>query len=134
MKRLRMPYSKLKQIVVDCDSNQLTAEMCTSLIGMAPTADEVALVKDYDGDVSNLMETEQFFLEVSSVPRMVERLKCLSTTFTFHESLEQVLGKQELVVKASALLKNNNKFRTVVSIVLALGNYLNGGTRKGQWW
>ena len=55
LKRLRMPYSKLKQIVVECDSNQLTAEMCTSLIGMAPTADEVALVKDYDGDVSGIV-------------------------------------------------------------------------------
>jgi diaphanous 1 len=131
LKRFRMPFSKLKDIIVQCDSNQLTAEMCSSLLRIVPTTEEVALVKDYEGSPSDLMETEQFFLEVGNVPRISQRLNCVLTTFTFSDNLEAVRTKQKEVQAALSALQNSEHFRNVVTVVLAIGNYLNGGTKKG---
>ena len=77
------------------------------------------------------METEQFFWEVSPVPRMSERLKCVLTTFTFNEAIGIVREKQKIVQNAISIIKTSSKFTSVITIVLALGNYLNGGTKKG---
>jgi diaphanous 1 len=131
LKRFRMPFAQLKKIIVECDSNQLTAEMCSSLIRVVPTKDEVSLVNDYDGDVHDLMETELFFREVGDVPRLSERLKCVLTTFTFADALKVVREKRSIVHNAIETIKTSTKFTQVVTIVLALGNYLNGGTKKG---
>ena len=53
------------------------------------------------------------------------------TTFTFTDSLEEVRESQRNVQAALVALQKSNHFRSVVTIVLAIGNYLNGSTKKG---
>ena len=53
------------------------------------------------------------------------------TTFTFQAALDVQVVKLEKLKKGTADLKASTKLKRVVEVVLKLGNYLNGGTRRG---
>ena len=129
--RFRMPYSQIREIIVSMDSTQLTAERTRALIKIVPNKEECETVSSYDGDTSLLMETEKFFSAVLDIPRLAQRLTCVATTHGFEEQMQLVTKKQQAMKAACVQLENSKKLRKVVSVVLAMGNYLNGSTNRG---
>jgi hypothetical protein len=129
--RFRMPYSQIREIIVSMDSMQLTAERTRALIKIVPNKEESETVSSYDGDKSLLMETEKFFLAVLDIPRLAQRLTSVATIHGFDEQMQLVTKKQQAMKAACTQLEKSNKLRKVVSVVLAMGNYLNGSTTRG---
>jgi diaphanous 1 len=129
--RFRMPYDQIRTAIAECDTTIITQDRTQALIKLVPTSEEMSMVKDYDGDKSLLMETEKFFMAVGTIPRLKFRLKAMFTTFTFQNALDVQIVKLEKLKKGTAALTNSKKIQRVVEVVLKLGNYLNGGTRRG---
>ncbi|ETV79003.1 hypothetical protein, variant 1 [Aphanomyces astaci] len=131
LSRFRMAPKDIKAAIVALDDNVLTLERIQSLAAMVPTADEVDLVKGYEGDVALLGETEKFFLAISDLPRLAQRLKAMESTWTFGQRFDEVKGKLKLLDQAYGDLKRSTKLLSLLQVVLAVGNYLNGGTPRG---
>lgn len=71
---MRLPNEKIKNAILLMDEKALNGEMIAALKDIAPTADEMTSVMEYEGDVDNLGPTEQFYRAISSIPRFDERM------------------------------------------------------------
>ncbi|KAF0720482.1 Aste57867_275 [Aphanomyces stellatus] len=134
LSRFRMTPKDIKQAIVKLDDAVLTMERVQILETMVPTSDELDLVKGYDGDVTLLGETEKFFLALVDVPRLAPRLKAVTTMNTYLPRHDEIRGKVKVLEKALAELRQSTHVVALLEVVLAVGNYLNGGTARGGIW
>ncbi|GAA6093698.1 formin-2, partial [Tachysurus ichikawai] len=74
-----------------------------------------------------------FLLQLSEVPQFSERVFCILVQSTFTESISSVQRKISLLQRVCTALRWSKGVMQVLGLVLALGNYMNGGNRsRGQ--
>ncbi|KAF0720481.1 Aste57867_274 [Aphanomyces stellatus] len=134
LSRFRMTPKDIKDAIVHLDDKVLTLDRIQSLEAMVPTAEELDLVKGYDGAVALLGETEKFFLAILDLPRLAQRLRAMHSTMTFATRYEDVKAKLKTLEQAYGDLKGSDKLVSVLEVVLVVGNYMNGGTARGGAW
>ncbi|KAH0516805.1 Formin-2, partial [Microtus ochrogaster] len=82
-------------------------------------------------NAKSLDKPEQFLYELSLIPNFSERVFCILFQSTFSESICSISRKLELLQKLHQ--KNGPGVMQVLGLVLALGNYVNGGNKtQGQ--
>ncbi|OQR96906.1 formin-homology 2 domain-containing protein [Thraustotheca clavata] len=144
--RFRMTPNDIKKAILALDFSVLSPEryeilnllfcLCwvysvAILEGVLPTPDEIELIKGYDSDVSVLGETEKLFLALIDIPRLNQRLQSLTTSFTFPQRYDDIKVKLKVLEKAHASLTGSDALVQILRVILAVGNYLNGGTCRG---
>jgi cytokinesis protein len=99
---------------------------------VVPTADELEKVRSYSGDVSLLSEADQFHLEMNELcDDLAARLEAWEFVNHFDEISGTLRADTETVIAAAdELTSRGNSFHDVLSIILALGNFLNGSRRQ----
>lgn len=128
---------KVKNALLAVDDPLMTNKMVMVLLSCVPTEDEVQILKKFTaegGDVSKLEKEEKFLLEMIQVPRMSERLHCMKTRYTLDENLEAIAEFIWKLRQAVTEIEENPKLRRILEIILAIGNYANGGTARGGAW
>ncbi|KAE8601976.1 hypothetical protein XENTR_v10013851 [Xenopus tropicalis] len=79
-----------------------------------------------------LDKPEQFLYELTTIPNFTERVFCILSHSTISESTSSLRRKLELLQKVCETLREGPVLR-VLGLVLAFGNYMNGGNRtRGQ--
>jgi hypothetical protein len=111
----------------------LDADTLQMLLNIAPTPEEVELVKGFaaEGDRRLLANAEQFFLALAPIPRIQQRLKLALFRLQFDPlaaGLEEALAVVEAALRE---LKGSKGLLTVLEVILALGNYMNAEGAKG---
>ncbi|OQR84599.1 formin-homology 2 domain-containing protein [Achlya hypogyna] len=129
--RFRLPYAEIKRAVLEIDRDVLTTEKISALIQFAPEGEELETVKSYTGERKLLGDAEQYFLEISTVPRYATRLQAVLATWQFDANVEEQRRLIESVTATCAALKANAAIPEILKLVLALGNTLNEGTPRG---
>ncbi|KDO28723.1 hypothetical protein SPRG_05684 [Saprolegnia parasitica CBS 223.65] len=129
--RFRLPYPEIKRAVLEIDRDVLTTEKIAALIQFAPEGEELETVKAYTGEVKLLGDAEQYYLEISTVPRYATRLQAVLATWQFDANVEEQRRLIESVNATCAALKANEAIPEILKLVLALGNTLNEGTPRG---
>ena len=81
--------------------------------------------------MAKLGKVENFFLVVSTIPRLRQRLESLHVTHVFEEHKGDVEAKLAVVGNACTQVSSSAGLVRVLEIVLQVGNYINGGTRRG---
>ncbi|RHY27144.1 hypothetical protein DYB32_007549, partial [Aphanomyces invadans] len=122
LSRFRMAPKDIKAAIVALDDKLLTLERYRCFVDRT---------LGYEGDVAVLGETEKFFLAISDLPRLSNRLKAMEATLTFGQRYDDVKGKLKLLEQAYVDLKGSTKLLSLLEVVLAVGNYLNRGTSRG---
>ncbi|ETV96975.1 hypothetical protein, variant [Aphanomyces invadans] len=134
LSRFRMTPLALKQAILTLDDSVLTFERVQILESLVPTPEEVELVKGYEGDPAILGDTEKFFVAVLDIPRLAQRLRAVHTTWIHRSREDDVRAKAMVLEKAVSELTSSHHTVAVLEIILAVGNYLNGGTSRGGVW
>ena len=132
--KFRMPYPDIKRLVLTLDETQLTLDRCKSLIDNSPTAEEVDMVKSYEGDKAMLGNVEQFFLEMCSIPRLSFRLEAVAASLTFETARDDVAVKLRLVREGLNTVLASTTLPSLLEYVLAIGNHMNGESNRGGAW
>ncbi|RHY27146.1 hypothetical protein DYB32_007548 [Aphanomyces invadans] len=88
----------------------------------------------YEGDPAILGDTEKFFVAVLDIPRLAQRLRAVHTTWIHRSREDDVRAKAMVLEKAVSELTSSHHTVAVLEIILAVGNYLNGGTSRGGVW
>ena len=130
--RIKLNNSQIRTAMLSMDETVLTRDKIDKLINFVPTPAEAHSLKGYE-DEENLGKAETFFKIVKTVDNnLKERLELWSFKIKFDELLA---GEKEKIValsKAGECLENSKNFKIILSAILSIGNYMNGGTKKGQ--
>lgn len=137
------------------DLKQLSLENVEILQKMTPTEQEIKNYREYVAekkDVNVLTEEDKFMMDLTKVERIGSKLAIMNYMGNFFDSLHlinpvsifvvfevqsyrfsyiQKFRFQQIaaVLNASKSVKQSKKFRSVLEIVLAFGNYLNSSKR-----
>ncbi|GLE01150.1 hypothetical protein PINS_up009980 [Pythium insidiosum] len=129
--RFRMSATEIKNAIFALNPEILTSEVLNVLISISPTSEEQDLLKNYDGDEKLLGNVEKFFLELLTIPRYTQRIKCIRYKFQFETRILESQAQLDTLQAAIDQVSDSDKFRRVLEHILAIGNYLNGSTPRG---
>ena len=120
----------LRAALLAMDSAALGPARCEVLLSVAPTAEEVELLRSYDGDVGMLGMTERYFLELASVPKLMPRLRVCVGRKQLPAQAEERLASLHTLQQGLGQLRDSAALHAVLGSLLALGNALNAGTAR----
>eukprot|EP00644_Phytophthora_capsici_P014633 jgi/Phyca11/573652/estExt2_Genewise1.C_PHYCAscaffold_540263 len=125
--RVKLSYTEIAEAVMKFDPNGLTIEQLIGINEFLPTSEEVALVSGYTGDIGMLGEAEKFILEISKVKRYASRMEGLVFKLSFTPRSAELAASLAHLQKAGEEVKGSRLLKTLLAMVLKLGNTLNGG-------
>lgn len=129
--RLKMSTEVLKQAIFRVDDTILNHDMIRILFENAPTAEEVEIVKGFDGNIELLGDVDRFFKELSTIPNLQTRLKCIHIRSTLEAELEEIHQTFDAFYLALKKCCESKQFYSLMELILAIGNYMNGTSARG---
>jgi len=127
-----MSYEDIKRSILHCDESVLSDSVLQQLIQYIPTPEQLKKLEEYKDQYENLAEAEQFSVTLSSIKRLVPRLKSISFKQHYSEMVQDI--KPDIVAATAACeeMRDSKKFAKLLELVLLVGNYLNSGTKNAQ--
>ncbi|KAJ7407269.1 formin-2-like protein [Willisornis vidua] len=139
MSSLHLDMRDIQHAVVNLDNSVVDLETLQALYENRAQSDELEKIEKHSKaskekeNAKSLDKPEQFLYELSLIPNFSERVFCILFQSTFSESICSIRRKLELLQKLCETLKNEPGVMRVLGLVLAFGNYMNGGNRtRGQ--
>ena len=120
---------------LEIDEDVISSEDVRTLLSLVPTPDEEKLLKEFNGDRSNLGSAETYFLEIMRLPRYKQRINCYLYKLKFDEIYYEAKDDFTLLKRGCQELLESRKFKKLLEIILALGNFMNEGeiTDPHKW-
>ncbi|CAM9121700.1 unnamed protein product, partial [Choristocarpus tenellus] len=131
-KRFRMEPQELCDKVLGMDLKELDSDKLAALCAIAPTLDQLSTLKGFQGELSDLDDVQQFMVLTARMPRYKNRLDCLTFMQSCEGSASLIDEKLILVQEAIMGVGESPKLKRIIEVVLAIGNFLNEGTRNGD--
>lgn len=130
---LHVDFAEIEHAIYHCDTSVVSLEALQHIMEIKATPEELAMIKDAaQGDIP-LDAPEQFLLKISEISSSAERISCIVFQAEFEEGCIQISRKLQIVKHLSEFLTENEDVKLLFSIILTLGNYMNGGNRsRGQ--
>ncbi|XP_068252024.1 formin-2 [Nyctibius grandis] len=139
MSSLHLDMRDIQHAVVNLDNSVVDLETLQALYENRAQSDELEKIEKHSKaskekeNAKSLDKPEQFLYELSLIPNFSERVFCILFQSTFSESICSIHRKLELLQKLCETLKTGSGVMQVLGLVLAFGNYMNGGNRtRGQ--
>nr|XP_011727757.1 formin-2 isoform X1 [Macaca nemestrina] len=139
MSSLHLDMKDIQHAVVNLDNSVVDLETLQALYENRAQSDELEKIEKHGRsskdkeNAKSLDKPEQFLYELSLIPNFSERVFCILFQSTFSESICSIHRKLELLQKLCETLKNGPGVMQVLGLVLAFGNYMNGGNKtRGQ--
>eukprot|EP00808_Paulinella_micropora_P021043 g634.t1 len=132
--RFRLSNEHIRDMILGMELEEkdgLDSERLTQLLTIVPTQEEVKTVQDYAGDQEQLGTTERFVLAMSAIPRLKERLELSLFKQEWTTNADRAAKSIEGVEAALEALRDAEQLKRLFTIILAFGNYMNGGNPKG---
>lgn len=130
--RVKKSPDDMVAMILTLDPSVLSLELTEILLTLAPTPEESTLLKNHPNP-SLLGKAEQILLALGTIPRLKERLECHRVTFHWNKSCDTLTGNLHLLSKTCHELSSQESIRQlqiVMSVIVAIGNFLNGGTNR----
>ncbi|CAB4016569.1 Hypothetical predicted protein [Paramuricea clavata] len=116
---------------IDENDGGLPLEIVISLKRFQPSTEETEMYKNYKGAKEDLPKTDHFMIKLCEIPDLNARLDLLLFILEFPLQYEELFPAVSSVLQTCTEIIHSKKFQTVMEYVLAIGNYLNGGTSRG---
>ena len=129
--RLRMGVKTIKRAILEVDDEVLTLDDLVTLSRLIPSGDEVERLKAFDGNVEKLAKPDQYFREISTIPRLQGRFEAMVFRRRYVMILAEIMPDLGVLRSATLELRGSERLRAVLGVVLAVGNAMNGGTFRG---
>lgn len=133
--KLRMDPQAICRLIIDLNADQLTSDITETLTPLVPTAEETALIRSYDGQLKDLDAPGKLFKALVDIPRLEQRLKMHSIMLSWEDDADTFAEELDIVTNAVVEFKFpqcEESLSHMLSLILAIGNYLNGNTARGQ--
>ncbi|XP_076360922.1 formin-like protein isoform X2 [Tachypleus tridentatus] len=131
-RKLELSCEVVVRAINALDLKTLTQEYVEILLRMVPNEKEVKAYREYEKQkkpVDDLTDEDKFLLSLSKVERLSQKLNIMSYIASFDENIQLIMPQVHSIITASRSIKNSNKIRKLLEIILAFGNYMNGERR-----
>ncbi|MED6237389.1 Formin-2, partial [Ataeniobius toweri] len=84
-------------------------------------------------NAKHLDKPEQFLYQLSLIPEFSSRVFCILFQSSFSECMSSITKKINTLLRVCKVLQDNASVKKILGLVLAFGNFMNGGNRtRGQ--
>ncbi|XP_021551032.2 formin-1 isoform X1 [Neomonachus schauinslandi] len=135
---LHLEMKDIQQAIFNVDDSVVDLETLAALYENRAQEDELVKIRKYyetskEEELKLLDKPEQFLHELAQIPNFAERAQCIIFRSVFLESISSLHRKVEIVTRASKGLLHMKSVKDILALILAFGNYMNGGNRtRGQ--
>lgn len=135
---LHLEMKDIQQAVLNVDNSVVDLETVEALYENRATSDEMErITKHYEtskeDEVKLLDKPEQFLYELSQIPNFAGRANCIIFQSVFLDTISSIHRKVETIANVSKALLECTSLKDLMGLILAFGNYMNGGNRtRGQ--
>lgn len=132
---LHFDFAEIEHAIYSCDTSVVSLETLQQLMEIKATDEELQLIKDAACAQNDapLDAPEQFLLKMSNISCSSQRISCIVFQADFEDGYNLVQRKVDTVGNLCEFLIDNENLKRLFSIILTLGNYMNGGNRmRGQ--
>ncbi|XP_052009353.1 formin-1-like, partial [Xyrauchen texanus] len=135
---LHLEMKDIQQAVLTVDHSVVDLETIEALYENRAQRDELEKIKKHyetckEDEVKLLDKPEQFLYELSQIPDFAGRAHCIIFQSVFVDLMSSVHRKVEIISTVCKAFLENDSVKDVIGLVLAFGNYMNGGNRtRGQ--
>lgn len=135
---LHLEMKDIQQAVLTVDNSVVDLETIEALYENRGTSDELDMIKKHyenskEDEVKLLDKPEQFLYELSQIPEFADRAHCIIFQSVFLDTISSIRRKVEIISNVCKEMLECNNLRVIMGLVLAFGNYMNGGNRtRGQ--
>ena len=125
--------------ILACDKSILTDSILQQLIkympSPMPSPEQIKQLQEQaeqqQGDM-RLSRATQLVITLAAIEDLVPRLEAiLFKEHQYDEMVKEIMAGTAGIINACKMIKSNEKFRGIVELVLAIGNYMNAGTARG---
>ncbi|KAK2875996.1 hypothetical protein Q8A67_020092 [Cirrhinus molitorella] len=132
MKDIQHAILNLDNTVVDLETLQALYENRAQQEELDKIQKHIKSSKDKEGS-KPLDKPEQFLHQLSQIPDFSGRVFCILFQSTFTECISSVQRKLQILQRVCKTLQSGSGVLQVLGLVLAFGNFMNGGNRtRGQ--
>ena len=136
LKNLNLDNEQLRRVLHNMDEKVMNVDTLSKLLEMAPTMDEQTeaekkIMQEGTRRVKDYGTVEQFFFTLCDFYNLHQRLKLWMFKQNFHEICDSLLDQYKTIGKACDKIRNNKNLKLLLTIIMAFGNHMNSGTRKG---
>ncbi|XP_072545897.1 formin-like isoform X3 [Salminus brasiliensis] len=135
---LHLEMKDIQQAVLTVDNSVVDLETIEALYENRAQNDELEKIKKHyetskEDEVKLLDKPEQFLYELSQIPDFAGRAQCIIFQSVFLDSISSIHRKVQIISTVCKGLLEDSSIKEVIGLVLAFGNYMNGGNRtRGQ--
>ncbi|XP_030070061.1 formin-1 isoform X2 [Microcaecilia unicolor] len=135
---LHLDMKDIQKAVLNLDDSIVDLETLEALYENRGQKEELEIIRKHyqtskEEDWKHLDKPEQFLYELSQIPNFAERSQCIIFQSIFWEGITAVQRKVDIIVRACKGLQDMKSVKDVLGLILAFGNYMNGGNRtRGQ--
>ncbi|XP_016144908.1 formin-like [Sinocyclocheilus grahami] len=135
---LHLEMKDIQQAVLTVDHSVVDLETIEALYENRAQPDELEKIKKHyetskEDEVKLLDKPELFLYELSQIPDFARRAHCIIFQSVFVDSISSVHRKVEIISAVCKTFLENDSVKDVIGLILAFGNYMNGGNRtRGQ--
>ena len=132
--RLGVTIDELYDVFSEMDpDNIIDPDKMSTLLGLVPSIEEQQeaeyKMEEIDDNFENYTfgKSEEFFVELSSIPEIKLQLKKWYFTMTFKDEFDTRLSQVNCIMKALRAIKNSPALHCYLRIILSFGNLMNAG-------
>ncbi|XP_019352105.1 formin-1 [Alligator mississippiensis] len=135
---LHLEMKDIQQAILNVDDSVVDQETLEALYENRAQKDELEKIKQHyetskKEELKLLDKPEQFLYELSQIPNFAERAQCIIFQSVFSEGITSVHRKVDIITCTSKALLSLKSVKEILGLILAFGNYMNGGNRtRGQ--
>jgi hypothetical protein len=131
LSRFKCTHKEIQEAIVSLDEQLLSLEQLQAILGLLPTSDEMKMLKAYKGDVDKLGPSEQFLLTLARIPKVEAKVQGFIFKQEFNTRKNDLKTKVTVVATCAKKVTESSKFKGILEITLALGNFVNSGHHLG---
>lgn len=131
----RLDIPEVENAIYNLDNSVVHCDVLVQISRIQASKEELATFQSHVEACPDipLDTSEQFLLDLSQISHFNKRLECVMFQNKFSDSLNDIENRLNNVNHVCDQLLNSQAMKEVFSVILACGNYMNGGNRqRGQ--
>ncbi|XP_034564480.1 LOW QUALITY PROTEIN: formin-2 [Notolabrus celidotus] len=139
MSSLHLDMKDIQHAILNLDNTVVDLETLQALYENRAQQDELDKIEKHiksSKDKENakpLDKPEQFLHQLTLIPNFSGRVFCILFQSSFSECMSSINRKLDTLERVCKVLRDSEKVKQILGLVLAFGNYMNGGNRtRGQ--
>ncbi|XP_052827265.1 formin-like protein 2 [Octopus bimaculoides] len=131
-RKIEMTNDEIVRAIIMLDLQKLSLDMVDILLTILPNESEFKAYKEFERNKSNiavLTDEDKFMLQLCKVERLSQKLQIMSFVGNYHDNIHHLQPQLNALIAASMSIRNSQKVKKMLEIILAFGNYMNSARR-----